>query len=268
MMNPITVTPEEYQSTKPYPHIFMDNFLKEDIAHQVQQEILDLDLSNFDRYDNPFEQKYTLRDKDKYPTSLKSLMVRLTSTEFVQELSHIVGYNLINDPDRNFWGVHVYKPGDKLDIHVDAGKHPRQDLKKQVTLGIYLSSNWKESYGCHLEVWDGDNSKSDNAKIHKCITKIAPMFNRLVVFTCDDNSWHGNPIPCDSPDDARRIFVTLSYLSNNQDYENHRQKAFFVPRPQDTPNPEKDRLRFLRADPIKYKEVYRYNDQDKDLNKM
>ncbi len=51
----------------------------------------------------------------------------------------MVGYNLILDTTRNFWGVHTYKLGDKLDIHVDAGIHPTLQLKKQITFGIYLS---------------------------------------------------------------------------------------------------------------------------------
>jgi len=169
-------------------------------------------------------------------------------------LSKFVGYELINDPDRNFWGVHKYKSGDKLDIHLDAGKHPKTDQKKQVTLGIYLSYHWKENYGCELEIWRGDHTK-----IYECVARIAPIFNRLIIFTCDDNSWHGNPEPviCDNTS-ARRIFVTVSYLSNNTQYENQRQKAFFVARPDDAPNVEKDRLRVLRADPEKYKDVYRF----------
>jgi hypothetical protein len=34
-------------------------------------------------------------------------------------------------------------------------------------------------------------------------------------------------------------------------------KALFIKRPEDPVDPEKDRLRLLRADPERYKEVYR-----------
>ena len=126
-------------------------------------------------------------------------------------------------------------------------------------MGLYLSYKWKEEYGCELEVWEGENSKDNNAKLYKCVSKIAPLFNRLIIFTCDDYSWHGNPEPANCPKDAKRIFVTLSYLSNNKNFENHRQKAYFVARPNDPEDLEKDKLRLLRADPIKYKEIYRHN---------
>jgi mannosyltransferase OCH1-like enzyme len=46
-------------------------------------------------------------------------------------------------------------------------------------------------------------------------------------------------------------------MSDNIEDTNKRMKAFFIARPQDPYDAEKDRLRLLRADPEKYKEVYR-----------
>jgi hypothetical protein len=151
----------------PFPYLTFDNFIEYDFAVTVQDEILHIPKENWDRYDNPLEQKYTLRDKYNFPCNLKILFNELTSDAFVSELSKIVGYKLKLDDTRNFWGVHKYENGDKLDIHVDAGIHPTMGLKKQVTLGIYLSHNWKEPYGCNLEIWTGENSSSNNSKIFK-----------------------------------------------------------------------------------------------------
>jgi hypothetical protein len=50
--------------------------------------------------------------------------------------------------------------------------------------------------------------------------------------------------------------VTISYLSNETS-SSDRVKALFVKRPQDPEDEEKDRLRMLRADPEKYKTVYK-----------
>uniref|UniRef100_A0A6C0JS97 Prolyl 4-hydroxylase alpha subunit Fe(2+) 2OG dioxygenase domain-containing protein n=1 Tax=viral metagenome TaxID=1070528 RepID=A0A6C0JS97_9ZZZZ len=244
-------TPEEYQSMFPYPHMFQDNFLDENQAKEIQHEILSLPDSAFDRYDNPFEQKFTLRDKFAYPPKLNELLMFLTSDSFVERLSALVGIKLINDPDRNFWGVHKYNANDKLDIHLDAGIHPRAGLTKQVTVGLYLSHNWKEEYGCELEIWKGDKDK-----LEYLVSKIAPLFNRLVVFTNTEISWHGNPSPVNCPKGVQRIFVTCSYLSEKPQ-ENKRPKAYFVARPGDPEDPEKDKLRLLRCDPVRYKEVYR-----------
>jgi len=41
--------------------------------------------------------------------------------------------------------------------------------------------------------------------------------------------------------------------------ENTRKRAFFIKRPNDPENDEKDKLRLMRADENKYKEIYKHN---------
>jgi Rps23 Pro-64 3,4-dihydroxylase Tpa1-like proline 4-hydroxylase len=247
----------EYNIITPFPYMYQDNFLDENYAKQLQSEILNINMEEWDRYNNPFEQKYTLRNKFNFPPLLKDLFDRLTDENFIKELSNIVGYELKLDTTRNFWGVHTYGPNDMLDIHIDAGLHPTLGLKKQITLGIYLSSNWKEDYGCKLEIWKGDNCTSEKPKLHYMVDSIAPLFNRLVIFTCNDYAWHGNPEPVRCNDNSKRIFITISYLSKNFNDLNKKIKAQFIARPNDPSDNEKDKLRLLRADPEKYKEIYR-----------
>jgi Rps23 Pro-64 3,4-dihydroxylase Tpa1-like proline 4-hydroxylase len=242
---------------EPFPYGKEDNFLENEFAKELQKEILDIPSDAWDRYNNPFEQKNTLRDKYQFPANLTKLFDELTSELFVSDLSKKVGYNLQLDTTRNFWGVHTYNSGDKLDIHVDAGLHPTLHLKKQITLGIYLSYEWREEYGCHLEIWRGDKCVDNNAKIIEKVDRITPLFNRLVIFECNDYSWHGNPEPANCPSNSKRIFITLSYLSDNTTDQNKRMKAFFVATPDEPLDEEKDKLRLLRSDPEKYKEIYR-----------
>jgi Rps23 Pro-64 3,4-dihydroxylase Tpa1-like proline 4-hydroxylase len=259
MLNDIKISPEEYQSIKPYPYYYMDNCMDNNFATELQNEILNIDKEAFDRYENPFETKFTFRDKFNYPPNLNKLINYLEDDNFIDKLSMICGYKLIKDNERNFNGIHIYNNGDKLDIHVDAGIYHKNGLKKQLTLGIYLSYDWKPEYGCELEVWKGDNAGEDNPKLEKCVFKIAPIFNRLILFTNNDYSWHGNPEPVKNNNtNAKRIFITISYLSDNLNDKNKRNKAYFIARPNDLPNEEKDRLRLLRADPLKYKDVYKY----------
>jgi hypothetical protein len=256
-INNININPRDYQETKPFPYCFQDNILEETFANELQNEILNISNEDWDRYDNPFEEKFTLRNKYLFPQLLNKLFEELESEKMLNKLSEICGIKLTVDPTRNFWGVHKYKSGDKLDIHVDAGLHPVTKQKKQVTFGIYLSLNWKEEYGCKLEVWKGDNASNNDAKIYEKADEIVPLFNRMIMFTCNDYAWHGNPVTANCPDDSKRIFITISYLSEESNDENTRVKAFFVARPEDEKDEEKDRLRMVRADPEKYKEIYR-----------
>lgn len=243
-----------YKEAHPYPHGCFDNFLETSFANNLHSEIIGIEDSKWDRYENPFESKYTLRDKWSFPEYLKQLFVTFESDTFIKNLSEITGHDLLLDETRNFWGVHKYKAGDKLDIHVDAGYHPANGLKKQVTLGLYLSKDWGEKDGCELEIWEGSSAADPEPKLTRLSKKISPVFNRLVLFDCADNAWHGNPEPCMKDG---RIFITISYMSNNMLYMNKKVKAYFIKRPNDPDDPEKDRLRMLRADPARYKEIYR-----------
>ena len=251
------VDSQKFKTTKPFPYLKVDNVLQEDFAKQIQQEILNISDDDWDRYDNTLEHKYTLRNKENLPIECKKLFSMLTSDDFTEYLSIIMGYKIKNDYTKNWWGIHKYDDKDHLDIHVDAGIHPQTKQKKQLTLGIYLSKDWKEENGGHLEIWKGENSSNNDAKITECVDKILPQFNTLILFECNDYAWHGNPNPVNCKNGEQRIFLTLSYVSENYDDLNKREKAFFVKRPEDPEDLEKDKIRLLRADPEKYKEVYR-----------
>jgi Rps23 Pro-64 3,4-dihydroxylase Tpa1-like proline 4-hydroxylase len=257
----INVSADEYNNAKPFPHCVINNILPHDFAFACQKEILNIDASKWDRYQNPFENKYTLRDKNNMPENCSKLFDYLTSDFFVEQLSGIVGEKLLNDPTKNWWGIHKYDDGDYLDIHCDAGIHPITKQKKHVTLGLYLSTNWKEENGGHLELWEGTNVCDDNCEIIKCISKTLPSFNKLIIFTCNDYGWHGNPTPVNCKNGENRIFLTLSYVSekHDNDFKNMRKKAFFVKRPEDPYDETKDKLRFIRADSEKCKDVYKLN---------
>lgn len=251
------VDSHKFKTTEPFPYLKIENILQKDFAKQIQEEILNINDEEWDRYENPLEHKYTLRNKENLPTECSKLFSMLTSNDFTEYLSSIMGYEIKNDPTKNWWGIHKYDDGDHLDIHVDAGLHPKTKQKKQLTLGIYLSKDWKEENGGYLEMWEGENASNNDAKITECTYKILPQFNTLVLFECNDYAWHGNPNPVVCKNGEKRIFVTLSYVSDQFDDLNKKEKAFFVKRPNDPEDVEKDKIRMMRCDPKKYIEVYR-----------
>lgn len=255
---------KKYNETYPYPHCVIENALSNKMALTLQNEILSVHPDCWDRYDNPFEQKYTLRNKNEFPDNCKKLFEILTSQTTLNILSNLTGKKIYNDPTKNWWGIHIFKNGDYLDIHSDAGNHPVTKQKKHLTLGIYLSKDWKEENGGKLEVWDGDSVLNDDCKIYKCCNSTLPSFNKMILFTNTINAWHGSPEPTICGDNETRIFLTISYVSEDHEnlMANNREKAFFVPRPNDLPNEEKDKLRFLRANPEKCKDVYKSNIND------
>jgi Rps23 Pro-64 3,4-dihydroxylase Tpa1-like proline 4-hydroxylase len=239
-------SPAEYHEALPFPNMVDHHILNEQFAYDIQQEILNIPDGRWDRYDNPFEKKYTLRDKNNLPPKCNELFNFLSSQEFIKDLSNVVGYTLYADPYKHWHGIHKYKDGDFLDIHCDAGIHPISSKRKHITLGIYLSKNWEEINSGHLELWTGTDNKL--MQIH---TKILPTFNTLIIFDNVSNSWHGNPEPVVIPNDESRIFLTVSYLSDCHDkpFTNLLKKARFINRPNDIIIPLKELLRSQRSDP-------------------
>jgi Rps23 Pro-64 3,4-dihydroxylase Tpa1-like proline 4-hydroxylase len=224
----------EYQSNSPYPYTLKDNFFEESFAKSLQKEILEIPLSEFDEYRNPCEKKRTLRDKENLPPYCKEFFERMSRPEMIAHLSKVSGYSLLCDNYKQYWGIHIFDEQSKLAVHVDAGIHPKNGLKKQVTFGYYVSKDWKEGYGCELEIWKGDNAAQEDPQLYQRCDTIAPLFNRAVLFTCNDYSWHGvSNESLEKPESAKRIFLTLSYLSENTSELNKRARAFFIPRPTD-----------------------------------
>ena len=60
---------------KPYPHLIFENFVNENLAKKCQNEILEIKDEEWDRYDNPFEGKYTFRNKNNILKIVKNYLI-------------------------------------------------------------------------------------------------------------------------------------------------------------------------------------------------
>lgn len=267
---------DEFWSKKPFPHVVIDNFLSQGQFEDIQKEILDLPLNEFDRYQNPFEMKYTLRDKTNFPQETSKLFTHLQSEEFLSCLKGYTGLDLKLDISRHYWGVHLFYPGDKLDIHLDAGFHPKNKNLKLITFGLYLSKDYNESFDGQLELWSGDKANTTEvAFIDNKVVSIPCFGNKAVIFANTDNAWHGAPTNYKGTEETKRIFLTISYLfdasvqenknvlleiekKHNVGLFNPRSRAYFPAVRNVVDSPEMNELRLRRASE-EATSVYRYN---------
>lgn len=230
--------------------------------HQLERahaEVLRTGPEYWGRYDNPFERKWTWPDKRHLPQQVESL-IRQLETTWLHEARHIFGIETLRaDLDRHYAGVFKYDAGDKLDVHVDAGICPTNGMRKHVTAVLYLG---EIGQGGELEFWEGSACTrkrgphdAPDINVAQVIRAIKPDNGTLVFFENTDYAWHG---VANYPSGPPRVVLTVSYLSDEVDaFDNKRQRAFFVPRPGDVWDVETYRLRDRRADPERYKEVYR-----------
>lgn len=181
-------------------------------------------ITDFDRYNNPFEQKYSVKSKD--------LKIFEQMETFVEPLSAIFGVQLSVDQDRHFAGVFRYDKTDYLRAHVDAGVHPN-GLGKRVTL------LWYPGGGTPLEFWMGDQYKITEPWFH-----VVPKKNLLFAFENTPYAWHS--VSPNRKSHVPRYVATVSFLSDEVIYE--RKKAYFAPIPDEPWTPNLYKLRDLRAE--------------------
>jgi Rps23 Pro-64 3,4-dihydroxylase Tpa1-like proline 4-hydroxylase len=230
-----------YQKNSPYPHIVIDNFLKDAVAKEVAEAFPKPNSEFWFQYNNPIEKKFATDDIRKFPKIIAKLIHALNSQEFVEKVEKLTGIKgLFSDPYLHGGGLHCSKNGGKLDIHLDYSLHPKLEMERRCNLILYLSPEWNESWGGSLEMWDKDMSK--------CVKKITPQFNRAVIFNTDDISLHGHPDPINCPENISRNSIALYYLSEARATTSSRPRARFFKRPQDPEDASLEEFRKKRSE--------------------
>ena len=90
-------------------------------------------------------------------------------------------------------------------MHVDGNYHDATGLNRRMNALLYLNPNWRPDWGGEFGIYDGTGEK--------CIKKVEPLFNRLVLFDTHDKSWHGLPDPVNFPDNDPRRSIILYYYT-------------------------------------------------------
>lgn len=196
---------EQYQSNDPFPHIVIDDFLPASVLEAVLHGFPDPERLKWIKHNNPDEKKLAFNAVEKLPSVTRDTLYFLNSAVVLQFLERLTGIkDLLPDPYYLGGGLHQIVPGGHLEVHADFNKH-RTGLDRRLNLLIYLNQNWKEEYGGHLELWD--------TSMKGCVKKVLPVFNRCVVFSTTDFSYHGHPTPLTCPPGQTRKSMALYYYT-------------------------------------------------------
>jgi hypothetical protein len=199
-----------YAAAEPYPSICFDDFLPTSIAEDVLAAFPNPQGISWQVFRNEHEKKLASGDEGTFPPVVRNLLGALNSATFLRFLEELTGIpNLIPDPYFIGGGLHQIVPGGKLGVHVDFNKHTQFNLDRRLNLLLYLNQDWQEEYGGHFELWTRDGNQ--------CAKRILPVFNRCVVFSTTEDSWHGHPHPLTCPPDRSRKSLALYYYTNGRD---------------------------------------------------
>ena len=212
-MSPVTLNVDpralrqSYLAAEPFPHTVIDGLFNDTDLDAVLSEFPAPEEMRWMRFDNPHEKKLGFfHESSVLGDRVRRLLDALNGFEtllFLEQLTGIDG--LIPDPYFGGGGLHQIEPGGFLKVHVDFNVHPKLKLDRRLNMLVYLNRDWREEYGGHLELWD--------PTLTTCRKKILPVFNRTVIFSTTDSSYHGHPTPLTSPPGVTRKSVSLYYYT-------------------------------------------------------
>ena len=209
--DPAALQPQ-YAGAQPFPHIVIDNLFPDDVLEAVLAEFPRPEEIEWRRFDSPTEKKLGYWHESALAAGLQLFLYEMSSPPVLRFLEALTGIQgLIPDPYFGGAGPHQILPGGFLKVHVDFNRHPLLRLDRRLNLLVYLNKDWQEEYGGHLELWDRDMSR--------CAQKILPVFNRTVVFSTTDFSYHGHPRPLACPPGMSRKSVSFYYYTNGRPAE-------------------------------------------------
>jgi Rps23 Pro-64 3,4-dihydroxylase Tpa1-like proline 4-hydroxylase len=232
-----------YIDASPYPHIVIDQLFDHDILTNIFAEFpkpADIEWTN---YKNAREVKLASNKDEHFGPYTKTMLYHLNSAPFLNFLTEITGINnLIADSYLDGGGMHQIQRGGKLAVHADFNRHSGTKLDRRLNALLYLNPEWKSEYGGELELWDRDMAR--------CQKKIEPLFNRLVVFSTTDFTYHGHPEPLNCPSDMTRKSLALYYFTNGRpsDEISEAHSTLFRARPGENINPTNEKIKNLVKD--------------------
>lgn len=197
---------------KPYKHLVIDNFFDHKLINESLKHFPSIASKNWEFTNNKdIEIKYRSKWTSELdiPEGIIDVVRILNGANFLKSISKIFKIKkLIPDPYFTGGGLNVTARGGLLDVHVDGNYHDATGLNRRLNVLLFLNKNWTSKWGGEFGLYD--------KKGKKCIKKIEPIFNRLVVFDTHDTSWHGLPDPINFPKNNPRKSIILYYYTKNK----------------------------------------------------
>lgn len=197
----------KFRGAKPFDHIIIDNFLKDQIAESIFN-IFPTNYDSWHKYENPLEVKYAYDNINQMDSKIRDVFLGLSSSKSIELFSKISGIeNLEYDPCLHGAGLHAHPRNGRLNIHLDYEKHPLLENKeRRLNIILFLTKDWKKE-------WNGDNQLWDQ-ELKQPLVKTYPKFNSAVVFQTNNITWHGLPEKIQCPPGVFRKSLAYYYISD------------------------------------------------------
>lgn len=196
-----------YARGAPFPHVVLDDFLPEETADRLLREfpapetfVSESSLAEPRRYG-----KRRSSREETFSPFTREVLHAFCDDAFLDFLSALTGTkDLISDHDRA-GALRHFGRGGRLGVHADANFNAAIDAYRRVNLILYLNRDWQDAWRGQLELWDAD--------LERCVTRIAPRFNRAILFGVGDRYFHGFPEALRCPRGTTRKSIQFYYYT-------------------------------------------------------
>jgi len=147
--------------------------------------------------------KYVGYQMSLYDPLLEEIVYAFQAAPVVELVSSITGIGEMFPDDKLYaGGVSLMAQGHYLNPHLDNSHDIGRANYRALNLLYYVTPDWRDEYGGHLELWDRGPGKPQRT-LHS-------RFNRLVVMQTDERSWHS---VSEVAHDGARCCVSNYYFS-------------------------------------------------------
>ncbi|MDX1571222.1 MAG: 2OG-Fe(II) oxygenase [Xanthomonadales bacterium] len=208
-----------FQRRDPFRNVVIEPFFRPEFAQALVDEFPKFDEAAAINEDGRVGGKSTQERVAGLGPSYRTLDRLARSKPFLSLVSTITGIpELFYDPHYFGGGTHENRHGQDLDPHVDFNYHPITGQHRRLNLIVYLNPEWEESWGGCLDLHRDPSLPPEEDEIKR----VAPVFNRGVIFETTEWSWHGFErinLPEDRRYLSRKSFALYYYTRTRPESE-------------------------------------------------
>jgi len=200
---------QEWKSKTPFRYLVMDDFLFPEDAAAI---LAAYPVPEVEGWNHPtyMDQRKKFTRTSGFAPPVADFFALTASPDFCALMTRITGIaDLEPDPELIGGGLHQILRGGFLNVHVDYNFHPKTKLHRRLNLLLYMNPGWQDDWEGCLELWDLGTKRQ--------LERIAPLFNRAVMFETNEVSYHGHPRPLNTPPDVTRKSLAVYYYTKTRD---------------------------------------------------
>jgi hypothetical protein len=201
-----------FAEAQPFGHVVIDDFLDPTVAGQLLEQFPAFERGHFIGENGEPGGKSTVERIRGLGAAYAAIDDTIQTPAFLELIGKITSIDgLLYDPFYLGGGTHENRHGQGLQAHIDFNYHPSERWHRRLNLIVYLNHEWEEAWGGMLDLYRDPYADA------KPTVRVAPLFNRCVIFETTEDSWHGFDqilLPGDRRDLTRKSIALYFYTKD------------------------------------------------------